>query len=71
VQRFATLLLPIAAGKQPSVQTVRSVGDTRWTISFAEGRTLQIALGPEAGGGFTVIVDAPAGDRREFAIGTR
>jgi hypothetical protein len=71
VQRFATLLVPIAAGQQQPVKAVRPVGDNRWTIMFAEGRTLQISLGPEASGGFTVSIGAPSGDRREFTIGIR
>ncbi len=71
VQRFATLLVPLAAGEKHPVQAVRLAGDTRWTIAFADGRAIQLALGPEAGGGFRVVVDAPSGERREFAIGAR
>ena len=71
VQRFATLLIPIASGAKHPVQSVRPDGDTRWTVTLASERRLEIVLGAEAGGGFKVIEDKPSGGRREFAIGAK
>jgi hypothetical protein len=70
VQRFLTLLLPLAPGEPNPVGAVRQQGELRWTVVLAGGRTLHVAVAGLAGSGFHVVEVSASGERREYRIGT-
>lgn len=68
VQRFVTLLMPLATGEANPVRSIVRSGETTWTIQCSSGRKLELEIAAFSGVGFKIVETSSAGDRRSYAI---